>query len=202
MAFIAWPALDDAYTAAIREGPGPAFDRYLDLGPTVVDHVRAIRADDHHVQPPSGFPRTFVEHASFLLADVAARYPQEFLAAFVDERWDDDSDVVTALAYTDDPTVPPRLARVLRTGSRFARVSSAVGLGRFDDPEAVAALLGALDDPEYLVIFHAIASLGDVGGPAAIPVLMEVLDLGRASLSTQAQGAIRAIESRSQSRPS
>jgi hypothetical protein len=190
-----WRRFDDAFIAAIRSGDGPAFERYLEYGPEVVDHQYALKAGLHHTEPIRS-SKSIVENARFLLDDVAARYPQQFLAAFADQRWDEDADAVGALGYTGDPVVVPRLVRILGSGSSETRVASAIALRMVDDPRRVAALRAALDGTERSVAYHVLASLAEIGGPDDIPALAAIRAHDDRGLSREAGEAIAAIERR------
>ena len=53
-------------------------------------------------------------------------------------------------------------------------MAAPIALGRLPGPEAVEALTRALDDQEYLVQYHSINSLGQVGDRQSLDRLTEI----------------------------
>lgn len=68
------------------------------------------------------------------------------------------------------------LADLLRHADDDLRIQAALALGTQPRPEAVDALLGALDDENVNVRFHAIESLGALAPPAAVERLAAIAE--------------------------
>ena len=88
---------------------------------------------------------------------------------------------IWALGSLGDPEAIPELVRLASSDDRGLRKAAVHALGVFDRPEAHEALLAALADATPDVRWNAALALGRSGDPAAVPVLLQMLD--RASLS-------------------
>lgn len=86
-----------------------------------------------------------------------------------------------------------RLAEMLENSDFRVRTQAAFSLGRLDDPSAVTALLGVLDDQHPAVRAAAAVALGRIGDPAALPRLRQHQDSSGA-VRTQIDRAITLIE--------
>lgn len=168
---------DNAYNCALRESTNEAFDRYLELGPGVVDHLLSIKTGAHHVAPPGGSTQGMSESRGALIGCAAVAYPPEFVAAFLDDRWGEDGAVLRALALTDDSAVRDLLRRSLLQAQEYsARLEAAVGLRRFGDNDSITALRRALNDTEKVVVNQVIISLAAIADIDALPDLITIRD--------------------------
>lgn len=116
-------------------------------------------------------PRDVVDGLTAAAAAIAAEHPDAFLEVFADRAFDEDGIVVTGLGHIDDPRATERLAAAAKSGNSWTRMDAAIGLGRRSAAAAVDALVPLLDDPDYLVRYHTIRSLGAVGDDHALRAL-------------------------------
>jgi HEAT repeat protein len=140
-------------------------------------------------------PRDVIDELSAAAAAIAATNPSEFLDVFADKEFDENGYVLTGLGYIDDPRATERLARATTSGTSWARMDAAIGLGRRQGPAAVEALLGLLHDPDYLVRHHTLRSLGAVGDARALAPLTSIVAPSEGEQRLAAE-AIRSIEGR------
>lgn len=83
---------------------------------------------------------------------------------------------VEAVAAMGGAEAEPYLLKAIKLDTVPARITSATALGGYGSPEAVDALIGALDDYRYEdVVLAAIKSLGEVGDPKAVAPLTNKL---------------------------
>ena len=68
--------------------------------------------------------------------------------------------MLAGLGYTQRQEAVPLLVEALMSKSSWTRMDAASALGKPPGPASVGALLGTVDDPEYLVRYHTIRSLG------------------------------------------
>ena len=91
-----------------------------------------------------------------------------------DTRWW----ALRALAEFDSPSVQKHLIAALEDEEPAVRECAALGLRIHPTPEAVPALVAALNDSDMLTADLAADALIDIGA-AAVPALLEVLERGK-----------------------
>jgi HEAT repeat protein len=89
------------------------------------------------------------------------------------------------LSFLSDPRSIPYIAKKARDDVDNVRNAACMVLGDFDDDVAVNALLGALDDEEWIA-FSAIISLGRTKSPRAIPRILQFFKDSEDELSSAA----------------
>lgn len=81
-------------------------------------------------------------------------------------------EAIDAVVKIGGPEIEPHMLEAITLDTVPARVAGATALGTFKSPEAVDALIVALDDYKYeQVVLAAIASLGEIGDPRAVDPL-------------------------------
>ena len=83
---------------------------------------------------------------------------------------------VWALGAIGDPSAEPELASLARSEDAGVRKTAVHALGSLPSAEARATLAAALDDPIEDVRWNAAVALARRRDPAAVPVLLEMLD--------------------------
>jgi hypothetical protein len=83
------------------------------------------------------------------------------------------------------PETIPYLIKALDNGSENVKNAAVIALGEFKDERAVNALLGMLQDDQWIV-FSAICSLGKIKHPLAIAPLLQIFRKGEEELSLAA----------------
>ena len=86
---------------------------------------------------------------------------------------------VWALGVIRDPAAVPRLAALARGDDAGLRKAAVHALGAFTSAESRGALAAALDDPVADVRWNAAIALARRRDPAAVPVLLSMLDRGQ-----------------------
>jgi HEAT repeat protein len=89
------------------------------------------------------------------------------------------------LADLREPDSLPHLVRKIYEDGDNVRHAAAIALGEFNDERAVAALLDALKDVDWIA-FSAIYSLGKAGSRSAVPPLLELFKDGEKEVSMAA----------------
>jgi HEAT repeat protein/PBS lyase HEAT-like repeat-containing protein len=84
-----------------------------------------------------------------------------------------------ALGAIGDPTAVPDLAALARSEDAGFRKAAVHALGAFSTAEARQALVAALEDPVEDVRWNAALHLARRGDPAAVPVLVQMMDRDR-----------------------
>jgi HEAT repeat protein len=140
-------------------------------------------------------PKDVIDGLTAASAAIAAQQPTAFLEVFADPRFDENGWVLTGLGHIDDDRATERLASAAGAQSSWTRMDAAIGLGRRPVAKAVDALIPLLDDPEYLVRYHALRSLGAVGGARAADAL-RAFQAPSTHERQLADGAISEIERR------
>lgn len=154
---------DERFTRAIVEGTPEAIADLLDIGPGVVDRLRRELSNEQRIViPPGTSDRVLLDNLMWTSHEVAGSYPEEFLAAFSDERWNENPFVCGGLGAIRRTDVTERLMHILRTGTRWLRIDAAVALGGHTHPELETALVAALDDTDELVRYHAAERLAEL----------------------------------------
>jgi HEAT repeat protein len=140
-------------------------------------------------------PKDVIDGLSAAAAAIAARQPAEFLEIFADPKFDENGWVLTGLGYIDDERATERLASAATARSSWTRMDVAIGLGRRPAARAIDALLPLLDDPDHLVRYHALRSLGAVGD-ARVAQTLRAFQAPSTQERRLAEDAIREIERR------
>jgi HEAT repeat protein len=93
--------------------------------------------------------------------------------------------IAEALARIADPRAGPTLLRLVRTKDEYVRFQAVQGLGRIREKDAVPELSRIVDDETSppILVKKAVAALGDIGDPSAIPALQHALVLERQGVS-------------------
>ena len=116
-------------------------------------------------------PKDAIDSLGEATAAIAAKHPDAFLEVFADSTFDDNGFVLRGLAAIDDRRATERLLIAARSEDSWRRLDGAIGLGGRNDPAAVDALLRLIDDPEYLVRYHALRGLAAARNPRAVGTL-------------------------------
>ncbi|MEW6248560.1 MAG: HEAT repeat domain-containing protein [Nitrospirota bacterium] len=93
---------------------------------------------------------------------------------------------------TDSRVVPP-LIELLSDPDANVRAATAEALGRLRAAEAVSGIVSLLSDEEW-VVFAAITALAEIGEPAALPPLIDVLEKGSEAVQCAAVDAIAHLD--------
>ena len=101
-----------------------------------------------------------------------------------------------ALVKIGEPAVP-YLIEALKSEDPGVRGSAARVLGDIEAEEAVIPLGELLDDPKYWVTRSAVFSLGNIGSPAAIPLLKKALKHHRAKVQEAALISLDELQEKS-----
>ncbi len=145
--------------------------------------------------------RDVIDNTSAAVATIAAVHPLAFLDVFEDDRFRESGYVLTGLGNIDDPRATERLIRAAGSADRWTRMHVAIGLGRRPSPVASAVLGDLLIDEEYLVRYHALKSLTQIGDDSVLPIL-RALKPRSPYEDDLVQAAIAAIVGRAVERPS
>ena len=165
--------LDDLLRQVVVSGDDASFEKLVQVGPEVVERFRACLAGEHRVEAPSD--RNAMDNTMTLSCRLARQFPDEFVTAFNSRRWIDSSFVLAGLSWTGRSEVTPILIEALGSDAPGAtRLSAAKSLASFPGPESVRALMEALDDSEYLIQYHAINSLGQIGDAVSLDRLLAI----------------------------
>jgi hypothetical protein len=130
------------------------------------------------------------------VAAIAAAHPADFLDVFSDPVRDEDPFVLVGLGYVRDERATNRLIRAAKSATWANRMDAARGLGRQKSPLALPALVLLLGDSEYLIRYHALKGLAEVGDDTVIAALGDFVAPTRVE-GQLAEAALAAIRSRS-----
>jgi len=97
-------------------------------------------------------------------------------------------------AAATDPRVESLVKMLDENPNYRVRVQAARSLGRLRSPEAVQALVKALEDSDPLVVVSAASALGCIGSAEALAPLQKLALSKDPAVKSQAQAAIRQIE--------
>jgi hypothetical protein len=163
---------DRLFTRVIVDGTDEAIAVWIATGPESVHRLyqeltRELRA----VVPEGTSDRLLLDNLRWASHEVARAFPDEFLSAFADDRWDEDPFVCSGLGAIRRPEVTERLMRILRSKNHWLRIDAAVALRGHRHPDLVAVLVAALKDPDYLVRYHVEERLAEVGDEPRLPNL-------------------------------
>jgi HEAT repeat protein len=164
-------------TEALVNGTDADFEALSDEGPIAVECYRAFCTGEIRIQFPGRSAQPFMDNEFALSSWLASHFPAPFLATFNNSRWIENDSVLCGLGYTGRADATPLLCQALRTSkSEWARMRAAISLGRLpgEDAEVIAALLEGLEDNEYLVQYHSIRSLGQIGDQAVLDRLLAI----------------------------
>lgn len=149
---------DEAIAAWIATGPGSVHRLHQEL-------TRELRV----AVPEGTSDRLLLDNLTVASYKVARAFPDEFLTVFADDRWDENPFVCSGLGAIRRPEVTERLMRILRSKNHWLRIDAAVALRGHRHPDLEAALVAALDDPDYLVRYHVEERLAEVGDEPRSP---------------------------------
>ncbi len=156
------------FTQALVEGSTDAVTAWLEAGPETVQRLRRELTGEQRIVVPEGTPdRLLLDNLTWASHETARMFPEPFLAAFADDRWDENPFVCAGLGAIHRPETTERLMTILRTGSRWLRIGAAVALRGHEHPQLKEAFAAALDDPDEIVQYHASQRLAELSGQAA-----------------------------------
>ncbi len=102
---------------------------------------------------------------------LARTRPDEFWDEFSAARWAGKGLVARGIGEIDTPEACALLVVASQQDSEWCRMDATIGLGKQTDVSAVVALVQRLDDPEYLVRYHALQGLrGRVDGEVGVAI--------------------------------
>ena len=146
---------DRAFVRVLTEGTDEAINAWIAHGPGSVARLRHELSGTRRAVIPQGTSeRELLDNLTWASHELASAFPDEFLAAFHDEKWDENPFVCSGLGAIRRPEVTERLIRILKTQNRWLRISAAVALRGHSHPELHTALMDAQEDPDYLVRYH------------------------------------------------
>ena len=160
-------AHESRFAAVIVEGTDQAIAAWIAAGPGGVYRLRQELTRERRVSIPEGTSDRFMLDNLRVAAHEAARaFPDEFLTAFADSRWDEDPFACAGFGAIRRPKVTERLLRTLRAEDHWLRIDAAVALRGHQHPDLKAALEAALEDPDYLVRYHVEERLAEIAAQA------------------------------------
>jgi len=163
----------DRLAAALATGSDADLAAWASTGPAAVLVLRDELGGKATTEPARPVhPRVIIDNLSAAAAAIASAEPEAFLAAFAGPEWSSDSFVLVGLGRIDDGRATARLIDATLSPSEFARMDAAIGLAGRPSEAVATALRRLLDDGQYLVRYHALASLATSGTPAALPDLL------------------------------
>jgi hypothetical protein len=151
------------FTQVLLEGTDEAIALWLGTGAGAVRRLHQELTGEQRVVVPKGTPdRLLLDNLTWASHEVAGAFPDEFLATFADNHWDEDPFVCSGLGAIHRPEVTERLMRILTNQDQWLRVSAAAALRDHRHPNLKAVLEDALQDPDYLVRYHVEERLGEL----------------------------------------
>ncbi len=158
---------DRLFTQVLVDGTDEAIAAWIATGDETVHRLHQELTGERRTALPEGTPdRLLLDNLMWASHEVAGAFPDEFLSAFADGRWDENPFVCSGLGAIRRPEVTERLMRILKSENHWLRIDAAVALRNHRHPDLEAALVAALLDPEYLVRYHVeerLAELEDQG---------------------------------------
>jgi hypothetical protein len=164
-------SVEDRLREACRTGDNAALADWATTGRPGLLLLRDYLSGEWDPGPMDGHPRDLIDNLRAAVAATAAAHPQEFLDVFGADRFLDSGYVLTGLGQIDDPRATERLVRAAASRDNWNRMDAAIGLGRRPAPAATETLGRLLGDDEYLVRYHALASLARIGDSSVLPLL-------------------------------
>ncbi len=147
--------VDRLFTRVLLDGTEEAIEAWLAGGPGAVYRLRRELTGDLRAEVPEGtHDRIVLDNLRWASHEAARAFPDEFLAAFAEDRWDESPFVCAGLGAIHRTEVTERLMRILTSGDHWLRMDAAVALRGHRHPHLEAALLAGMLDPDYLVRYH------------------------------------------------
>jgi HEAT repeat protein len=154
---------DGLFTRAMVEGTDEAIAAWIATGPESVRRLRQHLTGEQRIVVPEGTSgRLLLDNLGWTSHEVARAFPDEFLSAFADDRWDEDPFVCSGLGAIRRPEVTERIMRILTSGNQWLRIDAAVALRGHHHPALETVLVAALEDPDYLVRYHVEERLAEI----------------------------------------
>jgi HEAT repeat protein len=144
--------------------------------------------------------RDVIDNTSAAIAAIAAAHPLAFLEVFEDDRFRESGYVLTGLGKIDHPRATERLVRAAGSADPWTRMDVAIGLGRRPSSVATATLGALVMDREYLVRYHALKSLTQIGDDSVLWILRSLKPPSPYEAEL-VEAAISAIAGRAAERP-
>jgi hypothetical protein len=159
----------DLFAAVLASGSDADLSAWAATGPSGVVLLRDELAGRRTTTPArQTSPRDIIDNLSAATVAIAESEPEVFLDAFAGVEWASNTFVLDGFGRIDGERATDRLIEATRSGDEWARMHAAIGLaGRRSDAVSIA-LERLLDATEYLVRYHALASLSTSGTPAAV----------------------------------
>lgn len=168
---------DQLLRTAIVRGSEDTLTALDAAGPSAIHRFRDLLSSRLRLEFPQMDMTTFCDHMMAVSCHLASRFPGEYVATFNSAQWQRYSEVLAGLGYTGRPQVRQTLIDALsRRQLGITRFNAARALGRFPGPDSVQALLRVVadEDEDYLVQYHAIQSLGQIGDGTALEQLLAI----------------------------
>lgn len=158
------PDPERLFTRVLVDGTAEAVAAWIDSGPESVRRLHQELTRELRVVVPEGTSeRLLLDNLGWASHEVARAFPDEFLSAFADDRWDENPFVCSGLGAIRRPEVTERLMRILRSENHWLRIGAAAALRGHRHPDLEAALSAALDDPDHIVRYHVEERLAEFG---------------------------------------
>jgi HEAT repeat protein len=155
----------DLYENAIVTGTDEAVASLVAFGPEAVHRLRQHLTGEMRPAIPEGTSdRLVLDNLMWVSHEVAGAYPDEFLVAFANDRWNENPFVCAGLGAIRRREVTERLLHILTSKNHWLRVDAAVALRGHTHPDLEGALAEALDDPDELVRYHVEERLAELRG--------------------------------------
>lgn len=156
-------ARESLFAAAIVEGTDQAIAAWIADGPGGVYRLRQELTRERRIHLPEGTSDRFIlDNLRLASCEAARAFPDEFLTAFADTRWDEDPFACAGFGAIRRPKVTERLLRTLQSKDHWLRIDAAVALRGHQHPDLKAALEAALEDPDYLMRYHVEERLAEI----------------------------------------
>lgn len=183
---------------AVVQGEPENLEALARSGPVAVEGFRDWLAGDRTIPLPAGNDQGHIDSTMELSAFLGTRFPGQYLAAFNNARWISSTFVLCGLGYTRRAEARAILIEALASQpSEFTRLSAAMALRKIPGHDSVRALLRALDDPDYLVQYQAVESLGVIGDRAVLDRLMPLAtDPPNRGIGSAAASAVKSLAER------
>ena len=161
---------EQLFAQALVDGTDEAIAGLIATGPGTVHRLLQELTGERRATVPEGTAdRLLLDNLTWISHEVARAFPDEFLTAFTEDHWDENSFVCSGLGAIQRPEVTERLMRILTSKNKWLRISAAVALRDHRHPDLKAALVAALEDPDYLVRYHVEERLAEREGQPGPP---------------------------------